>query len=65
MKSKDIKRVVCLMDDEELKRFEVDLLATYSTEMTSVERVNMKAAGVHFACPLLSIAYVYNLSSLL
>jgi len=45
MKSKGIQRVVCLMADDELERFEVDLLATYKKSMTSVDRVDMKAPG--------------------
>lgn len=54
MESKGIKRVVCLMNADELERFEVDLLETYASKMTDVTLVNMKAEG---AADQLSNAY--------
>ena len=45
MASKGIKRVVCLMNEAELKRFDVDLLAAYNEQFTSVQTVAMGSEG--------------------
>jgi len=45
MSGRGIKRVVCIMNDAELKRFEVDLLDEYAKQMTSVVKVDMGSPG--------------------